>query len=63
MLSMVVALIRELGRELNARADRWAVDAGNAKDPDVGKSCARTASILREVAAALESAAKKTLFA
>jgi hypothetical protein len=63
MSSMVVALIRELGRELHLRADRWALDAGGARDPEIGKSHARHAAILRDLAGALEAAAKKTLFA
>lgn len=63
MISIILSFVRELQLELNQRADRWAKDGAGAPDPEIGKSCARTASILREIASSIGAASKRTLLA
>ena len=55
--------VRELGKELNQRAEGWARDASNAASTDLQDRFGTTAAVLRDLAGAIESAAKRTLLA
>lgn len=62
-MTALIGFVRALTRELNDRADGWARDASNNTSTDIKDRFAVTASVLREIAGAIEVAAKKTLFA
>lgn len=62
-MTPIVMFLRVLGKELNDRADGWARDSSNAASDDLRFRFGVTASILRELAGAIESAAKRTLLA
>lgn len=63
-MTALIGFIRELTRELNNRADGWARDAiSDNVSTDIKDRFAITASVLREIAGAIEVASKKTLLA
>jgi hypothetical protein len=62
-MTALIGFIRELGKELTNRANSLAVDASNMASTDLKDRFAITASVLRDLAGALETAAKRTLLA
>lgn len=62
-MTQLITFVRVLTKELNDRADGWARDASNAASTDLQHRFGTTAAVLRELAGAIESAAKRTLLA
>lgn len=62
-MTALIGFVREFVRELNNRADGWARDASNAASSDLKDRFGITAAVLREVAGAIETSAKRTLLA
>lgn len=60
-MTQLIMFIRVLGVELNNRADGWARDASNAASTDLQHRFGTTAAVLRELAGAIEVAAKRTI--
>jgi len=61
-VTALIAFCRALVVELNQRADGWARDASGAPTYEIRDRYHATSSVLREIAGALEVAAKRTLF-
>lgn len=57
----LIMFVRELTKELNNRADGWARDASNNASSDIKDRFGITAAVLRELAASIEAAAKRSL--
>lgn len=62
-MTPMIMFLRVLGKELSDRADGWARDSSNAVSPDLQARFGITAAVLRELAAAIEAAMKRTLLA
>jgi hypothetical protein len=65
MITTLIQFVRVLGADLESRADRWSQDAGQASlhgDGQRESRCLAVSSILREIAAAVQYAAKQTMF-
>lgn len=62
-MTALIGFVRALVKELNDRADGWARDASNNASSDIKDRFAITAAVLRDVAGAIEAAAKRTLLA
>lgn len=61
-MTALIGFLRDLVGELNARANGWADSAGLASSSGgLGEAFALRASILRELAGAIEAAMKRTL--
>lgn len=62
-MTSLIMFVRALVVELNQRGEGWARDASNAASTDLQDRFGTTAAVLRELAGAIESAAKRTLLA
>lgn len=62
-MSALIMFLRELVKELTDRGHAWARDSSNAASKDLQDRFGITAAVLRELAASIEAAMKRTLLA